>query len=181
MTTPPDDPDFELIVPKGTAEMLSGKDGSNSRRANVCCSNITRREKAITLASIAKKYGTTVKQLRDANSMGAKQALKIGQSLIIPISGVNPPPIQTASSGSSAAPKASAKTTTTTTYTVRRGDTLSKIATAMGLAPRNFRRGINLLRQISRWEEVGHCPARDHGRSDQRKGGTLRPRSQGRS
>jgi membrane-bound lytic murein transglycosylase D len=123
MTTPPDDPDFELIVPKGTAEMLQEKMAQIPESERVLFKYHTAR-KGDTLASIAKKYGTTVKQLRDANSMGAKQALKIGQSLIIPISGVNPPPIQTASSGSSAAPKASAKTTTTTTYTVRRGATL---------------------------------------------------------
>ena len=53
--------------------------------------------KGDTLGAVAKKYGTTVSQLTQANNISVKSALRVGQSLVIPVSGVNPPAAQTAS------------------------------------------------------------------------------------
>ena len=120
-TTPPDDPDFQLILPKGYSEKFSQQIASLPESKRVLFREHVVR-KGDTLGVIAKKYGTTVAQLSQANNLGRAPVLKIGRSLIIPISGVTPPP---------AVAKAStpARTTNThTSYTVRAGDTLSKIA-----------------------------------------------------
>src|SRR5262249_19506696 len=82
---------------------------------------------------IAKKYGTTVAQLVQANNLGKTPVLKVGRSLIIPMSGVTPPRLMSRNQPP-APPNRSTGTTAqtnagTTSYTVRPGDSLSKIAT----------------------------------------------------
>src|SRR5207247_2976156 len=76
--------------------------------------------------------GTTVVQLSQANSLGKTPVLKVGLSLIIPMSGVTPPPPQASASTrsitTSTKSAVSATTRTITSYTVRAGDTLGKIA-----------------------------------------------------
>ncbi|HSU87344.1 MAG TPA: LysM peptidoglycan-binding domain-containing protein, partial [Terriglobia bacterium] len=94
-------------------------------------------KKGDTLGLIARKYGTSVTQLVEANNLGKTPVLKVGRSLIIPMSGGTPPPRIAAGQTQQRAARTAAATTTTTTttasrvtsYTVRPGDTLSKIAT----------------------------------------------------
>ena len=76
--------------------------------------------KGDTIGAIARKYGTSIAQLALANDLGNQKVLRVGQSLIVPMSGITPP--QPASKNVSAAPVRK------TTYIVRPGDTLSKIA-----------------------------------------------------
>jgi membrane-bound lytic murein transglycosylase D len=135
MTTPPDDPDFELVLPKGYAEAFADKvaDLPASDRVRFRYHEV---RKGDTLSMIAKKYGTSVSGLRQANNLTSKSVLVTGQSLIIPVSGINPPktatvisqggqPTVSRSTGSGKATSA----VTATTYTVRKGDSLSDIAT----------------------------------------------------
>ena len=132
MTTPPNDPDFELILPKGYAELFVEKvsDMPDSERVRFRYHEVKKGE---TLSVIAKKYGTTVAGMRQANNLSSKSVLIPGQSLIVPSSGLYPP-----KPASSAAPASASKaatgnkpsaSTTTTSYTVRKGDNLSDIAT----------------------------------------------------
>src|SRR5207248_668334 len=95
-------------------------------------------KKGDTLGAIARKYGATVPQLVQANSLGKTPVLKVGRSLIIPMSGVTPPSSVGAvydRPGAHRAPLQSQKarpvstTAGVTSYSVRQGDTLSKIAT----------------------------------------------------
>ena len=77
------------------------------------------------LAKIAKKNGVTLKALQAANPGVIPTKLKIGQKLSIPAGG--------STSTSSAAPTATVGgDTTTATYTVKSGDTLTKIAKSHG-------------------------------------------------
>jgi membrane-bound lytic murein transglycosylase D len=138
-TTPPDDPDFQLILPKGYTDRFNDEIGSlpDSKR-------ILYREHVVkkgdTLVAIARTYGTTTQLLVAANHLGTTPILRVGHELIIPMSDATPP-----------SPKSAADRTTTTTrrtsartagtastassaganryYTVRPGDTLFKIAT----------------------------------------------------
>ena len=70
-----------------------------------------------TLAKIAAKYGVTVKQIVDLNSIANPNLISAGQKLRIPVAAAP-------TGGQSGAPK---------TYTVRAGDTLVAIATRYGV------------------------------------------------
>lgn len=73
-----------------------------------------------TLAKIAAKYGVTVKQLVDLNSIANPNLISTGQKLRIPVA-------------AGAAPPAGGQTGASKTYTVRAGDTLVAIATRYGV------------------------------------------------
>ena len=131
-TTPPDDLDFTLVLPKGYADKFNEQVASLPESKRVLFREHIIR-KGDTLGVIAKKYGTTVAQLVQANNLGKTPVLKAGRSLIIPMSGATPsqlmsrnqpPAPSNRSTGTSA--RANARVTF---YTVRPGDTLLKIAT----------------------------------------------------
>jgi membrane-bound lytic murein transglycosylase D len=125
-TTPPDDPDFQLILPKGYADKFNQQISSLPESKRVLFREHVVR-KGDTLGAIARKYGTTATQLTDANKLGKPPVLKIGQTLIVPMSGVTPPPaVQLAKATTST--KSTTNRTVLTSYTVRAGDTLAKIA-----------------------------------------------------
>jgi membrane-bound lytic murein transglycosylase D len=133
-TTPPDDSEFELILPKGYTEKFTEQVASlpESERVLWRHHDVRRGE---TLSLIAEKYGVTVNDLTQANNISVKKSLQIGQNLLIPMSGAAkqaaPKTASAASAPSTARTAASPApkvTTTTAAYTVRRGDTLSGIA-----------------------------------------------------
>ena len=135
-TTPPDDPDFQLILPKGYTDRFNDKISSlpDSKR-------ILYREHVVkkgdTLAAIARTYGTTTQQLVAANHLGTTSILRVGHELIIPMSDATPPsPKSAAVTTTATTRRPSARTASTASsapanryYTVRPGDTLFKIAT----------------------------------------------------
>jgi len=140
MTTPPNDPDFELILPKGFAVMFEERVAALPASDRVLFRYYEIR-KGDTLSVIAKKYGVTVADLRQANIMTAKSTLSTGQTLLIPMSGVNPP-----SPGTSTARvvQTSGSTTKTTSYTVRQGDNLTEIATRFHVTVNDLKKWNNL-------------------------------------
>jgi membrane-bound lytic murein transglycosylase D len=129
-TTPPDDTDFQLILPKGYGDKFNEQISSLPESKRVLFREHVVR-KGDTLGLIAKKYGTSVSQLVQANNLGKTPVLKVGRSLIIPMSGATPPsPLTAAKAPASRTTTArtAAASTQTTSYTVRAGDTLAKIA-----------------------------------------------------
>ena len=129
-TTPPDDLDFQLILPKGCSEKFNEQIASLPESKRVLFREHVVK-KGDTLGVIAKKYGTTVSQLTQANNLGKTPVLKVGRSLIIPMTGVTPPPqsaARTQPARNRTAGATAANTTRATSYTVRAGDTLSRIA-----------------------------------------------------
>jgi LysM repeat protein len=80
--------------------------------------------KGDSLAKIAKQNGVTLKALQAANPGVVPTKLKIGQKLTLPAGG-NP-------SVNAAAPTTAGGDTGTASYTVKSGDTLTKIAKAHG-------------------------------------------------
>jgi membrane-bound lytic murein transglycosylase D len=148
MTTPPNDPDFELIIPKGYTVAFAEKvaDMPDSERIRFLYHQVSKGE---TLSVIAKKYGTTVAALRQTNNLNAKSILATGQTLMIPSSGVTQPRPSPSSSPKSAAAKPatggkSTSSTTTTSYTVRKGDNLSDIATRFHVTVADLKKWNNL-------------------------------------
>ncbi len=78
-----------------------------------------------TLGAIAHKNGLALKALMDANPGVNPKKLKIGQKVQIPAGASS---VASAASPGAAAPDVAAAPGDTTTYTVKSGDTLSKIA-----------------------------------------------------
>jgi membrane-bound lytic murein transglycosylase D len=122
-TTPPNDSEFELILPKGLGEKFVTAMANLPASERVLWRHHSVK-KGETLSVIAKKYGVEVAQITQANNISVKKALSVGQALLIPISGTVPPVPQAAATRTAVNRDGS--------YTVRQGDTLSKIATQFG-------------------------------------------------
>jgi len=128
-TTPPDDPDFELILPKGYAEKFNQQIAGLPQSQRVLWRNhmVKRGE---TLSVVSKKYGISAAELAAANNLNAKKPLLAGQSLIIPMGGTAP------EATTATARNASRRTET---YAVRPGDTLYKIAARFKVSVNNLK------------------------------------------
>ena len=129
-TTPPDDPDFQLVLPKGYADKFNEQIPALPENKRILFREHVVR-KGDTLAAIARKYESTVAEISQANHFGKTPILRVGQSLVIPMSGVAPSRVASSIETSSDKPARSqtaSLATRTTFYTVRAGDTLTKIA-----------------------------------------------------
>ena len=147
-TTPPDDSEFELILPKGYSDTFADKIVSmpDNERIIWRYHNVKKGE---TLSVIARHYGVAVNDLTLANRITTKTSLKIGQELLIPMSGSTRPPAGTAPAVASKTPAAAnttalaAKTTSATppsTYKVKRGDTLTSIAARFNVSVNDLKK-----------------------------------------
>lgn len=81
-------------------------------------------QKGDTLYSISKKYQITLAELRAANNLSEKDVLKAGQKLTIPDADIGTATALTATNNK----PSPSPTKKTTTYTVKKGDTLYRIA-----------------------------------------------------
>src|SRR6266404_175414 len=118
----PDDPSFELHLPKGTAEKFSASIADIPPEKWVSW----RRHKVApgdTLTSIAKKYRVTPAAIASANNLEKGEALSAGDKLIIPA-------VQPASETKSRLVQ----------YRVRKGDTLGGIADRYSVSPEDLRK-----------------------------------------
>ena len=139
-TTPPDDSEFELILPKGYSEKFHGKGriASGKRAHSMAPSQC---EEGETLSVIARNYGVAVNDLTQANRISAKTSLKIGQEILIPMSGASRAPTPSAPAPASKT-KVAAKPTPapSTSYKVKRGDTLTGIAAKFNLTVNDLKK-----------------------------------------
>ena len=131
-TTPPDDSQFELILPKGYSGMFTEKVASLPENERILWRYHYIR-KGETLSVIGRKYGVSVSDLTQANKISAKTSLRIGQELLIPMSGTAPRSLvaskqATAQTVVKAVRAAQAAPENPSFYKVKRGDTLSSIA-----------------------------------------------------
>src|SRR5438876_7649065 len=118
----PDDPSFELHLPKGTAEKFSASIADIPPEKWVSW----RRHKVApgdTLTSIAKKYRVTPAAIASANNLEKGEALSAGDKLIIP-----------------AAQPASETKSRLVQYRVRKGDTLLGIADRYSVSSDDLRK-----------------------------------------
>jgi membrane-bound lytic murein transglycosylase D len=149
---------YELKVPKGTADQFSARLASASANELVALTWYTVK-KGETLATVARKLRVSRTDLAEANGLSIRSRLKAGQALVVPRAPATllatnsrpPAPTQVASraisgsapmatvgdseepSAAEPAPKRAASVTRTasagtTTYRVKRGDTLFGIA-----------------------------------------------------
>jgi len=131
--TPPGEKEYTLRVPKGYGEKFTAtySELPESNRAKWSQHRVRRGE---TLSSIARSYAITQEALVDANKLGSRHRIYVGQMLTIPVS-------PNYASSAADKPTKTAKATKSTTgsrrtvsaegkYFVRRGETLWDIARA---------------------------------------------------
>src|ERR1700756_3221133 len=118
----PDDPNFELRLPKGTAQKFSAEIADIPPEKWVSWRR-HRVEAGETLTSLAKKYHVTAPAIAAANSLGRTDVLSPGDKLIIPAS----------------QPVAETKSRLVR-YRVRKGDTLGGIADQFSVSPEELRK-----------------------------------------
>jgi membrane-bound lytic murein transglycosylase D len=132
-TTPPNDPEFELVIPKGYGEAFREQIAAlpDDKRVLFRYHVVQKRE---TLSTIARKYGSSIADLARANNTSTKKPLRVGQELIIPMSGVSPSAVAEASKPQVPRSRSVAAITSDTAkkviHKVRPGETLNKIALA---------------------------------------------------
>ena len=97
--------------------------------------------KGDSFSTIAKKLGVSVRAITEANPNVVPTKLQIGQKLQVPAASATPS--VSADASATVAPTAAA-TSSTKTYTVKSGDTLSKIATQQGVSVKALRSANNL-------------------------------------
>jgi peptidoglycan endopeptidase LytE len=116
-----------------------------------------------TLASIARKYDTSVQAIRDGNKLSAKHRVVAGQRLNIPI------PTRTAAVSSGQAKKAEEAVL----YRVQKGDTLSSLARKHGTTVAELRKANGLTGEalkIGQALRIGGGP-REEGQAKKSEGG----------
>ncbi|HET6374043.1 MAG TPA: LysM peptidoglycan-binding domain-containing protein [Candidatus Polarisedimenticolia bacterium] len=129
--TPPGERDYELLVPQGRGDTFTMAYASlpeQDRRARLDQVHVVRRGE--TLATIAGRYGTTVRELCDANSIRNPHRISVGTELTVPVPG-GTPVAQTAARRVIGDGRGA-------THTVRRGDTLSEISRTYGVSVRQL-------------------------------------------
>lgn len=125
-TTPPAYRDFLLKVPPGTANGFAERLAQVPQDERlVQVEHVVRRGE--TLSSIARRYGVSTRSLARANELGKRPKVRQGQVLIIP-DGPLTGPTETAQRGGGGS-----------YHTVRRGETLGKIAGRYGVSVRQLR------------------------------------------
>lgn len=114
--TPPDDKDFELYVPPGTAETLAAALPRIPEAKRVYWQRY-RVRRGDTLSHIAARYGSSAYAIAQANSLSLRSIIRPGQVLVIP-----------SGRGASVRARARRDRDGQLVYRVRRGDSLSGIA-----------------------------------------------------
>jgi membrane-bound lytic murein transglycosylase D len=122
----PADAEFELHLPKGSAEQFLAGMASIPPEKWVSWRR-HRVEEGDTLGAIAKKYRTEVKAIAAANELEPGAPLRAGEKLIIPAAAAMP-----------------VRLGQLVRYKVRRGDTLPSIADQYSVTPADLRRWNNL-------------------------------------
>ncbi len=142
--TPPNAQKYPLKVPKGAASIFvqNYKDIPEAEKVAWTRHEVKSGE---SFWSIARRYGTSVQALMDANSLKDSKSLKPGMHLLIPIAGVSDgkyagvsdddePDSKPNKQSKTASPSANTPSAKPSQYTVQSGDTPDKIAREHGVS-----------------------------------------------
>jgi len=131
--TPPDDPDFELYVPEGTAATLAAELPQMPEAERVYWQQ-HRVRRGETLSGIGGRYSTSAQAIAQANGISLKSTIHPGQVLVIPSgsSAGEVSRLMQAARGSGSGRYRSS--VSSETYRVRSGDTISGIAARHGVS-----------------------------------------------
>lgn len=136
-TTPPDDSEFELVLPRGYSEKFAEKVVPMPEKDRILW-RYHYVKKGDTLSAIARKYGVSVADLTEANKVKTRTSLRVGQEILVPVSGsTSKAPIATAAAYTSSPRTAKSLPST---YRVKRGDTLFSIATKFNVSVNDLKK-----------------------------------------
>jgi membrane-bound lytic murein transglycosylase D len=128
---------YALKVPVGTAASITTElETADALYRSFKFHTVKRGE---TVTTIARKFGVTVKELRDANDLTSRSRIRAQQTLMIPSRSTAGLPASPAPKPATTAARAGSSTET---YRVRAGDTLFSIA-------RQFETTIDSLKQLN--------------------------------
>lgn len=128
-------PGNKLVVKKGASSGSSSNSSSGSSSSSSSSSTYVVKS-GDTLSGIAAKYGVTVNNLMKWNNLSST-TIYIGDKLKVNGS-------SSSSSGSSSSSNSGSSSSSSTTYTVKSGDSLSKIASKYGVSVNNLMKWNNL-------------------------------------
>ncbi|MEM9555995.1 MAG: LysM peptidoglycan-binding domain-containing protein [Acidobacteriota bacterium] len=111
---------YLLRVPRGTLDAVQTAYADLDDRSSRQVGMNYRVRPGDTLGRIARRYGTSVRALQNANGLRSANRIRVGQSLRIPGGGGGTPSVRRTSSSGPAV------------YVVQRGDTLSRVAQRFG-------------------------------------------------
>ena len=133
--TPPNYPGYKLRIPSGSKKVFAEKfKGYDAKTSGLFVEHKVR--KGQTLSHLSHRYGVPISAIMELNALTNRHRLSIGQRLIIP---ANEGAVAQETGSSSSAGKSN-KTTSTGTYTVKRGDTLGKLAAKFNTTTDQIRR-----------------------------------------
>jgi peptidoglycan lytic transglycosylase D len=134
--TPPEDTEFELILPVGYDTLFDARIRPLTEDQRILF-RYHEVEAGETLSHIARRYDVPIAAIVDSNGLANPDAIRIGQSLAIPVSGAAPSPdapvvVPVAGARSGRAEDLPVGTDEAIIYNVRPGDTLTRIAAVFG-------------------------------------------------
>ncbi len=120
--TPPNVRGYKLRIPAGTKDLLTGAfEEVNPKASGLFVEHEVSRGQ--TLSYLSKRYGVPISAIQEANGLNNKNSLSVGQLLVIPANGtIAEHETKVSSKG------AAKKSGDTINYTVKEGDTLSRLA-----------------------------------------------------
>jgi membrane-bound lytic murein transglycosylase D len=132
---------FELRVPRATAavaeELLAAIDASELHAAQRP-DREHRVRRGDTLSGIAAEYRVSLAALMRVNGMSGRDVIRVGQLIKLPLDGPAPAAVAVTRAEAPPAPPPTPALATTTAegvYVVRRGDSIARIATRLGVDP----------------------------------------------
>lgn len=138
-------PGNKLVVSKNAASSNSSSNSSTNKSSSNSNSSASTYvvKSGDTLSKIASQYGVTVKNLMSWNNLSST-TIYIGDKLVVNKNAASGNSSNGNSSGSSSSNNSSATNSSSSTYTVKSGDTLSKIASQFGVSVSNLMSWNNL-------------------------------------
>ena len=148
--TPPDYPNYELKIPKGKKAFFEAEYGKIPEEQRYTEKVLYTRYKATrkdTLASVARRFGTTPRVIAGLNHLGARTRLK-GKLLAVPVKDAAPDD-RFADAGSRGAQEKGVGKEFNKYYTVKKGDTLIALAKRFNISTRFLTAWNNLKGKIA--------------------------------
>lgn len=154
--TPPNYPGYQLRVPLGTKDLLTQYIAQNRTLGEESTSKFAnglfiehKIKKGETLSHLAKRYGVPVSVIMETNGLTKKHLLKVGQHIMIPSQSYASNPKGQKSSQSKPSANKSKKGDF---YTVKKGDTVSDLATKFNTTSQSIQK-LNGLRNSNHIKE----------------------------
>ena len=130
--TPPGIRDFELILPRGFGDAFEDKIAGLPETERILFHHHVV-ESGETVSRLAQRYDVSIDAIGEANNLSDRHTIRLGQSLMIPVSGI-------VNRESGAAYTEPATDRRPSSYRIRSGDSLSEIADRFGLEVADIRR-----------------------------------------